>query len=88
MKAKYWGAKIAFEIPKECEKEINECYPGEIGLPKDLVNDLMDLFKSATYESENICTPYLIIVDVDTQPSQRWISDSLRKIDKILKKRK
>lgn len=84
--AEYSQSKIAFYIPKEYQRETNESYRGQVNIPEKLVDELMDLFEDTEFEHENICNNDLLIVSIDFMPTPEWFSESLTKINKVLKK--
>lgn len=79
--AKFYVAKIAFEIPEKYEVE------GHIirAIPDELVDRLMDLFGDCEFESANICSPPLIIVNTTTV-TPKWIAKSKKRINAVLRK--
>lgn len=75
--AKYYGAKVAFEIPRECEVASGDRFR-DTEIPDSLVDDLFNLFPGeCTFESEDICSPHLFIVDV-REPLTAELIESMR----------
>lgn len=77
--AKFFTAKIAFEIPDKYQVEGTYTR----GIPDELVNRLMDLFEDCEYESENICNPPLLIVNTG-EVSPAWIARAEKRINAVL----
>lgn len=80
-RAKFYKAKVAFEIPKEYE--VKGQYMTDMSL--ELVNKLMNLFDSVEYEEEGICNPSLLIVN-HSRISKEWIKKSEQRINQVLRK--
>lgn len=82
--ASYYGAKVAFEIPKSCEVKSPEVWR-DTEIPDDLVDALFALFPGeCSFETENICSPHLLIVDVRDPLTMELISDMGRRINEVL----
>jgi hypothetical protein len=80
-KAKFYKAKVAFEIPKSYRRKTNNIYIGHKEIPDDLAERLMNLGDSE-FVSEDICNPDLIIFDLDSPANQ--IPEMEEKINKVL----
>lgn len=77
--AKFFAAKIAFEIPEKYEVE------GHItrAIPDELVNALMDLFDDCEFEPAGICSLPLLIVNTG-EASPAWIARAEKRINAVL----
>lgn len=82
--ASFYGAKVAFEIPKSCEVKSPEVWR-DTEIPDDLVDALFALFPGeCSFETEDICSPHLLIVDVREPLTVELISDMERRINVVL----
>ena len=81
MKAKFYKAKVAFEIPEIFREETNRVYPGQVEIPSDLIDRLMDLGDSE-FVFEDLCNPDLIIFDLSNPAKE--IKQMERKVNKVL----
>lgn len=80
IRCRYHMSKVAFEIPKAFEIETTTGHE----LPDDLVSALLDLNEGNRYESADICTPYLLIIDCGDMPTVAWINAQQSRINKVL----
>lgn len=83
-KAKFFTAKIAFEIPTEYQ--VKSRFGATV--PEKLVEKLMDLFDFTEFVPEDICTPPLLIVNWDDVPTSESIKNAETRINQVLKKQK
>lgn len=82
--ASYYGAKVAFEIPKSCEVKSPEAWR-DTEIPDDLVDALFALFPGeVTFETEDICSPHLLIVDVREPLTAELIATMQARINTVL----
>lgn len=80
----YYGAKVAFEIPKACEVEAREAWR-DTEISDDLIDRLFALFPGeVTFESEDICSPHLLIVDVRELLTAELIESMTARINGVL----
>lgn len=80
----FFQAKVAFKIPGMYQTD------GIYGPKYDdaLIEDLMDLFEDTEFETENLCSPALLIVNTSEIPTQEWVEDAIRRINEILSTQK
>lgn len=79
-RSKYHMSKVAFQLPKALEVETTAGRK----MPDELVGRLLDLDPANRYESEDICTPYLLIIDCEEMPSKEWVRNQQGRVDKVL----
>jgi hypothetical protein len=79
-RASFFQAKVAFEIPGHYQRD------GIYGPKYDdrLIDRLMDLFPDCEFESENLCSPALLVVNTSTPPTPSWIKKSVARINEVL----
>ncbi len=86
MKAcKFFGAKVAFEIPKSCEVKSRQGWK-EKEIPDKLIDRLFEVFPSGGVEfiSEDICSPHLLVVDVREPLTPELIASMVARINGVL----
>jgi len=86
--SRFYGAKIAFKIPKCYETKAPESWRDK-EISDSLVDALLDLFPGeSSFETEDICSPHLLIVDVREPLTADLISEMETRINKALQAHK
>ena len=76
----FFQAKIAFEIPGHYGRD--GIYGREYN--DKMVERLMALFEDTEFETENLCSPALLIVNTHETPSAEWIAKAIERINGVL----
>ena len=80
--ASFYAAKVAFEIPASY---LVETHYGIMELPDSLCGALLKLCESgSSIESQDICSPTILILHMDDLPSREWVEEMQARINAVL----